>query len=110
MQRALLIRPVALRLYPAVPLPTIVTRPYASKKKSSKQTSEPPPRKTASKGHDMLAEEVEGFSMQKMEGHMKDHIERLRVNLKSVVGRVQGVSAGGSTFRPKELCERLTVV
>lgn len=73
---------------------SVQARSYASKKKSGKQTSDPPPKKTVSKGHQMMPDEVEAFNMAKMEKNMQDHIERLRINLKSVVGRVGTVSAG----------------
>lgn len=96
---------LAPRAYVA-PAITITARSYASKKKSSKQQSEPAPKKTSSKGHQMMPEDIEAFNIVKMEKNMQDHIERLRINLKSVVGRVGTASAG--VLLLKILCYNLS--
>lgn len=42
----------------------------------------------------MMPEDIEAYNTSRMEKNMQDHIERLRINLKSVVGRVGTASAG----------------
>lgn len=109
-------RPDTFLLSPSQPnllsLNTTFARGYASKKKGKKETSEDveeeeeshtPRAKSGKKGkgrgkevepQGSGSEGAEAFDLAKLETGMEDAVERLRVALKTVVGRVGRVSAG----------------